>query len=297
LGVFTAAWGEGLGVKKKISYICLSIFIGNFMLFRHKKSLLFILLFLSIQSLFAQNEPLILWDWSVDMSACPTNFMGVRTTETAKGANRNYRYFWAKILEKDPNALDLNNLKAFTKLGDAPEITDELIEHLRKTKNIDLSPYKGQVLDHHHWEQGNLAVAIPQGDHQKFSKTLHTFRKPKPNSNGKILRVVAWLGLLHEFVALQTADPHSFLRMYGKAKPHEIYFSVEKDAYFEIVHIETAYDAEGNEEIGFLEYNYYSDYQWDTKQGKYVGFGFIGRTSETCWIKKGICLTGNFLKG
>lgn len=92
--------------------------------------------------------------------------------KTAKGAPRNYRYFWREFL-KDPRGrlmLDQENLDKIKK-GDAPIVNDKWIQYNKTAK-----AYKGEKLVHHHHSQGRFAYAIPNKVHLKWNRVLHVFR-------------------------------------------------------------------------------------------------------------------------
>ena len=55
--------------------------------------------------------------------------------------------------------------------GVAPQVDPQWIQH-----NPTHQAFSGQQLVHHHWMQGNIAVAIPTSVHQQWRRTFHPYR-------------------------------------------------------------------------------------------------------------------------
>jgi RHS repeat-associated protein len=230
------------------------------------------------------NEPLIFWDWDIDMNGAPDKYKGplMKTTQQSSyvitGYARNSAYYWNKVLEKDPSALDKVNSNNVRYGGKSPVVTKALIDHIRETKGIDLSSYEGQTLEHHHWNQGRTAVAIPSGDHNKFSGELHQISregKVRTRSGTIAGRLLGISSYLTDITGYMTGNPHNVFVMFSKPKIGNLMYDGEHDFYYTII------DAEDTQNHTTVTYQRFSEFRWDKQKKKYVGQGYIDTKTET----------------
>ena len=113
----------------------------------------------------------------VNMSKAPAVFItkgGEEVVTQIKDSRRwNYAWYWDEVRKQAPEMFDADNNLAIDK-GYAPRVNDRFLEH-----NPQFKKFKGQKLHHHHYQQGNIAYALPEVLHtgKGFTKLWHTFGK------------------------------------------------------------------------------------------------------------------------
>jgi RHS repeat-associated protein len=222
-------------------------------------------------------------EWAVDMSKAPDFYKSVsgRTLQSSynlHGWPQNYLYYWDEVLKMDASALDAKNASLVQKYGAAPRVTPELINHL-KGKGFDVSGLKlGEVVEHHHINQGRTAVGIGSSNHKTISNQRSGFSvNTKSGSNlskaGALSNTLNVLGVLTMFSGSMTGNPHSMWSMFetnGFAKLDKVYYNSESDLY------SVASSFKDTEDGRFVTFSTYRSYAWDEGQRKYVGTGLIG---------------------
>jgi hypothetical protein len=98
-------------------------------------------------------------NWSVDTRSFNPNAPGAGRTAT--GEIRDQRQFWSQWKENHPETLSPGNRYRIDELGMSPKVdktwTESFPEH---------SGYKNQTIEHHHYNQGNIAIPLPQDVHR-----------------------------------------------------------------------------------------------------------------------------------
>ncbi len=201
----------------------------------------------------------------IDMSNAPES-----SARTAEGAKRNKNYFWDKVSKEAPEMLSPEN-KARIRQGQSPVVDEQWL----KFNNAHIK-FKGQTLEHHHLDHGNIAVALPQQLHRGkgYSQLWHSFNR-YTRTLGKAMSLA---GSLLDFTS---DDPHSLNMLFSTSsnnyKEGKIYYDVESGAYFQVMKFERTYDADGNKLETRMEYDVYDSYEYDDATGQYRGVGHKGR--------------------
>jgi hypothetical protein len=97
------------------------------------------------------------------------NVVGASGTN-AFGFNRDGPKYFSLLLQQKPQMFSQTN-RDLVRDGYAPRVDSTWIQH-----NPTHQAYGGQTLVHHHWMQGNIAVAIPQSVHLNWNRTFHPYR-------------------------------------------------------------------------------------------------------------------------
>lgn len=97
------------------------------------------------------------------------NVVGASSTN-AFGFNRDGPKYFNLLLQQQPQMFSQQNRDAVMN-GRAPTVDPQWIQ-LNPTHRS----FERQILVHHHWMQGNIAVAIPQPVHQNWNRTFHPYR-------------------------------------------------------------------------------------------------------------------------
>lgn len=97
--------------------------------------------------------------WSVDTRTFNPRAPGAG--RTANGEIRDSRQFWADWSQRNPSTLSRSNRYRIDELGLSPRVdrtwTNEFPEH---------AGYRGQTLEHHHYNQGPIAIPLPWEVHR-----------------------------------------------------------------------------------------------------------------------------------
>lgn len=104
-------------------------------------------------------------DFMIDMTR--DSIAAVTKVFTAAGFPRNSRAFWRASLADFPQLFSPGNA-ARIRAGRAPRVDDTWLRFHRTHR-----PYKGDLLVHHHIEQGPMTVGIPRQVHHDYYRELH----------------------------------------------------------------------------------------------------------------------------
>ena len=230
--------------------------------------------------------------YHISMKNCPTTYRSVsgrvvKTTYTLHGWPRNYLYYWDKVLENDPQALDARNVYRVKELGLAPEVTTALKEHLM-TKGFDVTGLvNGEILIHHHINQGSNAVAMGETSHREIPNEVSKFRFNRSNALqrlGKLNETLSFVGL---FLDMTSDDPlSSNMILTAGSKSNTLYYDVLSRSFYMITNAKIVKDKNGNVVSKTVTFDYYSDYDYDEKTHQYVGVDKQGTRTETYDVNK-----------
>ena len=235
------------------------------------------------------------------MSSAPITYKGtsgvtVQTTYNLHGYPVNYLYFWENNIKNHPEFLDdWNKGRVYTE-GKAPIFTNELKANFEKN-GISTDGLKlGDVMEHHHMNQGRTAIPITSSEHDK----IPTQKNPKGvtvrNKFGQIVKkgagtvnkAMGAVDFLGQITGLFTGNPDAWINQFGnKMELGVLSKSIESNLYYTVVSIDK------NESSGTAYFWVYSSHEWDEKQRKYVGVdvcGVWGILSRERWIQSNDCL-------
>lgn len=111
----------------------------------------------------------------VDMSKAPNVFVTKNgnevVTRIVEGRKWNRSWYWDQVRKQSPYMFDGNNNYLIDE-GLSPKVNDQFIKH-----NPQFVKFKGEVLHHHHYRQGNIAYALPKKLHvgKGYTKLWHKF--------------------------------------------------------------------------------------------------------------------------
>jgi hypothetical protein len=116
-------------------------------------------------------------DWSIDTAAYAIG------EATERGGVRNRSQFWRDWLNQKPETLSPSNRyrieslmnPANPRVGPSPTVDDTWISHFPEH-----APFKGEVIIHHHVEQGRYAIPVPAPTHVGSGGPFHGFPPPNP---------------------------------------------------------------------------------------------------------------------
>lgn len=97
--------------------------------------------------------------WSVDTSKFDPKAPGAGRTAT--GEIRDQRQFWREWSQRHPETLSKGNQYRINELGLSPKVDKTWTQHFPEHGG-----YKGQTIEHHHYNQGNIAIPLPQDVHR-----------------------------------------------------------------------------------------------------------------------------------
>jgi hypothetical protein len=127
------------------------------------------------------NHQLIYSQPSGTLSPMPASYVNMNTAvnmnnvvgasgTNAFGFNRDSNAYFKLLLQQQPQMFSQQNRDAVLNRR-APRVDSQWIQH-----NPTHRSFGGQKLVHHHWMQGNIAVAIPQSVHLNWNRTFHPYR-------------------------------------------------------------------------------------------------------------------------
>ena len=111
----------------------------------------------------------------VDMSEAPDVFVtrgGNRVvTQVVNGRRWNRSWYWEQVRNRAPEMFDGNNHYLIDE-GISPRANEQFIRH-----NPQFAKFRGEVLHHHHYLQGDIAYALPRKLHvgKGFTRLWHKF--------------------------------------------------------------------------------------------------------------------------
>ncbi len=91
--------------------------------------------------------------------------------ETALGYTRDSRAFWREMLSQYPWLFSPTNVQRINQ-GRAPWVDQQWLDY-----HPGQVLYEGDILAHHHWDQGPMAFGIPEEFHRLFYPELHPFQQ------------------------------------------------------------------------------------------------------------------------
>lgn len=245
---------------------------------------------------FAGNKPILCIDldgleefqpdlYNVDMAKCPDTYTSVsgkitQTSYNAHGWPVNYSYFWDQVLKQAPDALDPVSKEQFQKYGRAPRVTKALIKTLDANGFNTTGLVEGEVMQHHHINQGRNAVAIGSKNHSKIPKFTTAFKTSVKSGRflGSLLNVFS---VSTEILGYFTGNPDALINAFGAAEIGKVKKDILSETYYTITKISKESDKDGGH-TDYITYDTYASTAYDQKQGKYIGTGYIGTYTE--WV-------------
>jgi len=225
------------------------------------------------------------WQFAQDMSKVPATYKSVSgkvvvTTYNLHGWPSNHLYFWDKIIKDHPNFLDQWNIDRVSQDGYSPIFTRQLKEHWEGIGQNTNGLKIGDVLDHHHVNQGRSAVPITRSEHKTIPR--QTYKQMLLSKLGNAMSVMS---IVSEFVAIKTGNPEALINQFG---PHNelgvVYKQPDSGFYYTLTSMEKSDDHIS------ANFDVYSSFRYDDKTHKYVGEGKIG-TGSTYQEKSGYSQT------
>jgi len=214
----------------------------------------------------------ILFGPKIDMKKAPGG-----SPRNAAGLQRNGPWFWKQMLQEHPELLSERNVMLI-KRNISPECDAEWIE-----RNPSQAAYKGQELVHHHVDQVDMAVGIPEGAHKKLSRELHPYTRGAMRGLGGTLNILAIGAVIFD---LFSDNPHSISSMLESEKTGKLYFDNDSQNYYQISSRKDNYDNNGKLVSADIRVDVYSSYSYDKEQGKCVGVDKIGTSTSTVYYGK-----------
>lgn len=216
----------------------------------------------------------------VDMNNAPSG-----SSKNALGFKRNGPWFWKVMLKKFPDFFDAKN-KALIRSGHSPKVNMKWIDFHPNHK-----AYKGDKLIHHHKNQGNNATGIPQQAHRDLSKELHTVTNGKASANtpvagkkGNLVDKMATkagrmggranmvVNIFNIFGGLN-GNPDNFWSQFGSPEVGKLMKDQSTGWYVEPQEITHEKDKDGKIIRTTVRFKAYTEFEWDSKQGRYIGVG------------------------
>jgi RHS repeat-associated protein len=209
---------------------------------------------------------------SVDMAYVPKSYTvgkkTVVTSYTLHGWGRNYLYFWDKVIKNDPDFLDPLNKELFYKNGRAPRFSEELKAHWEAQGRPTDGLVVGEILEHHHVNQGRTAVPLTKGEHAKIPR-----QTSKSIRAAKLGGLASFLGIVADFAALQTGNPDAWINQFGSQNEIGVVYknvNSKTGLYYTLTTIT------GNEYEKTATFDIYNSVRYDDKLKKYVGDHKVG---------------------
>ena len=213
--------------------------------------------------------------FSVDMSKAPSTFKSasgkiVTSRYTLHGYPGNNLYFWETLLKEHPDFLDAWNKHRVLKEGRSPIFTNPLKANLENL-NINTEGLKiGDVMEHHHINQGRTAVPITETEHDKIPVQKSGTSRVSKIGRG-IGGLYSILGMVSEVTSLFSGNPDAMINAFGSQNEiGKVYKNTASGLYYTLVSNE-------NEKNGMTaSFWIYSSYTKDQELGKYIGVDPIG---------------------
>jgi len=95
-----------------------------------------------------------------------------RSTLNTAGEVRNADYFWRQLLARNPDMFSKSNRYRIEELELSPRVDATWLKYHAAHQS-----FKGEILHHHHIDQGRFAVPLPQTVHEKWTSVLHAGTK------------------------------------------------------------------------------------------------------------------------
>jgi hypothetical protein len=119
-------------------------------------------------------DPAELFVGSPSLYAVDTREFNGASGHTALGYPRDRRQFFETLLKTHPELFSVKNRKRIrARQPRAPEVDETWLRY-----HPEHELYLHDKLEHHHWDQGPWAFALPKHFHKFFTKVLHPLRYP-----------------------------------------------------------------------------------------------------------------------
>ena len=127
------------------------------------------------------NHQLIYSQPNNTLSPMPASYVNMRTAvnmdnvvgasgTNAFGFNSGGNAYFRELFRTNPQMFSEQNVRLISS-GKNPIIDTQWIQY-----NPTHQTFRNETLVHHHWMQGNIAVAIPTSVHQTWYRTFHPYR-------------------------------------------------------------------------------------------------------------------------
>jgi hypothetical protein len=177
------------------------------------------------------------------------------------------------MIEKYPGFLDEWNKNKVLVGGKSPIFTGNLKTHLQN-QGIDVDGLKiGEVLEHHHINQGRTAVPITHSEHKKIPRQKNPSGVKVSGGFGRVLRMMKGLiaSVGTEVTGYFTGNPDAMINQLGKnSDVGVLYKNAESWLYYDIV------SKKQDKNTATSYFWVYSSYEWDDQRKKHVGVNAVG---------------------
>ncbi|WP_029275112.1 hypothetical protein [Pedobacter borealis] len=193
-----------------------------------------------------------------------------RNGTTVHGNPRNAKYFWDQLIKKRPEMFSADN-RAFIKNNDFKSIK---VDYQWIKYNPTHKSYLYNQLVHHHHKQRNMAFAIPQKVHQKWTSILHRARinGRLANLGGRLNSLGPFLELFSIVTDIRTGNPDAFVNGFGSHDEiGKLYKEPIQNFYFEITEQSIFKNSSGTITRAIVTYDAFEDYIWDEDERRYMG--------------------------
>jgi filamentous hemagglutinin len=128
------------------------------------------------------NHQLIYSQSNSNVSPMPASYVNMRTAvnmDNVVGASGTNAFgfpsgsnaYFRELMRQNPQMFSADNQARVNVQRVAPVVDAQWIQY-----NPTHQSFSGETLVHHHWMQGNIAVAIPTSVHQQWYRTFHPYR-------------------------------------------------------------------------------------------------------------------------
>lgn len=155
----------------------------------------------------------------VDMSRAPNVFITKNgnevITRAVEGRRWNRSWYWEQVRRQAPHMFDGNNNFRIDE-GVSPRVNEQFLKY-----NPQFSKFRGEVLHHHHYLQGDIAYALPRKLHvgKGYTKLWHKF-------GGKALVVVGSALTIYEIGVVGNPFAESPLDLLVRTEADELELSM-----------------------------------------------------------------------
>ncbi|HEY8402014.1 MAG TPA: RHS repeat-associated core domain-containing protein, partial [Cytophagaceae bacterium] len=217
-------------------------------------------------------------DITIDMAPAPASYKGVsgvtrNTTYNLHGYPVNNLYFWEKLIEKYPSYLDDWNKGRVLVEGRSPVFTNELRTHL-SSQGFDVDGLKiGDIIDHHHINQGRTATPVTNTEHKKIPVQKNPEGVKVSSAFGRFFKAAGALAanVGTEITGIFSENPDAAINQLGSMSDlGRVYKNTESGLYYTIVSLQK------NERSGTSKFWLYGSYEWNDEQGKFIGTNPVG---------------------
>jgi hypothetical protein len=200
-----------------------------------------------------------------------------RSGRTVHGNPRNAKYFWDQLIKKRPEMFSPEN-RAFIAKNQFNKVNadDQWIKYNPTHKS-----YKFNQLVHHHHKQRNIAFAIPQKVHQKWTSRLHLTKLNLPKIRNRLNSLGPFMELFSIFTDIKTGNPDAWVNGFGATDEiGKLYKEQLQNFYFEIIDQRVFKNSSGTVIRAVVTYDAFEDYIWDEDERRYMGIFKIATYEE-----------------